>query len=73
MANDRRLCLPTFPNGRGIAPTKVAVIAAWSRLSSRGTLLRGHSARRSGAKTFARLGCCAIKLSCLGRWASAEL
>eukprot|EP00972_Heterocapsa_arctica_P106513 15689071-Heterocapsa_arctica.AAC.1 len=63
---------PLFPTVGGVAPTKAAVVAAWSRLSSRGAQLRGHSARRSGAKTYARLGweCYQIQFMC--RWASAE-
>eukprot|EP00972_Heterocapsa_arctica_P101522 14959548-Heterocapsa_arctica.AAC.2 len=39
---------PLFPTVGGIAPTKAVVITAWSRLSSRGAQLSGHSARRSG-------------------------
>jgi hypothetical protein len=64
---------PLFPTLGGIAPTKAAVISAWTRLSSRSTPLRGHSARRSGAKTYARLGWLCYQIQFMGRWASAEV
>jgi hypothetical protein len=64
---------PLFPTAGGMAPTKAAVIAAWSRLSSRSLRLRGHSARRSGAKTYARLGWLCYQIQFMGRWASAEV
>ena len=61
-----------FPTTAGDIATKAAVVAGWQALAPPGhAALGGHSARRSGAKAYARRG---VSLRCimhLGRWSSA--
>ena len=63
---------PLFPTPSGGVPAKNAVCEAWSRLSTCGPLT-GHSARRSGAKYYARTGWTLPAIQRLGRWASKQV
>ena len=50
--------------------TKPQIVDLWSRLAPLGhPRLGGHSARRSGAKAYARAGWAVPDIQCVGRWA----
>ena len=62
---------PLFPDWAGNRVSKADTVAAWQTLApSDHDKLGGHSARRSGAKRYARLGWQLSAIQYLGRWAS---
>ena len=73
-AEPRAASAPLFPTRSGATPSKRRTIAAWQELSPEGhPTLGGHSARRSGAKRYARMGWTLQVIMHLGRWASAAV
>ena len=64
---------PLFPAlGNGI-PNKAATVAGWQLLVPVDRTLGGHSARRSGAKFYARQGWHVTAIQHLCRWASSQV
>ncbi|CAK0845264.1 unnamed protein product [Prorocentrum cordatum] len=67
----RELEEPFFPDVAGGTVSKAAVIQGWQRLAVDGhPVLGGHSARRSGAKRYARSLWPLSSIQTVGRWAS---
>ena len=65
---------PLFPTVSGDTATKAAMIAGWQMLVPPDHVaVGGHSARRSGAKRYAREGWGELAIRNLGRWASAAV
>jgi len=65
---------PLFPTRSGSTAAKAAVVRAWQSLAPEGhPLLGGHSARRSGAKRYARRGWTLAAISRHGRWGSSAV
>ena len=62
---------PLFPTVEGLRPLKTQVVAAWS--TALGTPAKGHSGRRSGAKSRARTAWSLWMIQFFGRWASASV
>ena len=69
--------IPLFPTLTLCTPDKGAVVASWQRLVAGGAGpqqptadIMGHSARRSGAKFFARCGWALWQVQFHGRWGS---
>ena len=60
---------PMWTSSRGIAVNKSEMISSWRWLC--GKAITGHSARRSGAMAYVRLGLPIQELAFLGRWKSA--
>ena len=67
--------VPLFPTCSGAVPTKAAVVAAWQSLVKPGVSIAvgGHSARRSGAKFYARALWPLLSIQLVGRWAGATV
>jgi hypothetical protein len=62
--------VPLFPTVAGEVPSKAAVINGWASLVKvGGPRPRGHSARRAGAKRYARANWSASCIQHIGRWA----
>ena len=65
---------PLFPREGGGAPSKAEMVRAWAALAPPGhPAPGGHSARRTGAKTYARAGWPVASIQAVGRWASATV
>ena len=64
---------PLFINTEGNMVSKQEVVRAWRSLSISGAGVTGHSARRSGAKDYARMGWALYRIQYLGRWASSAV
>ena len=60
-----------FPTGRGGKVSQFNLIRAWQTHLDEG--LTGHSARRSGAMQYTRLGMSVPEISFLGRWKSSAV
>jgi len=68
--------VPLFPSAQGKVVSKAATITSWTRLlasvtnaeTAKERRVRGHSARRSGAKALTRLGWPREAVQFLGRW-----
>ena len=62
---------PLFPDVSGARPSKATMIKAWGL--ALGIPVKGHTPRRSGAKSRARTGWAVFMIQFLGRWAGATV
>ena len=63
--------LPLFPDAEGSHVSKVRMVKSW--MDTLDSEMSGHSARRSGAMRYTRLGMSVYEVATLGRWKSSAV